>query len=189
MVGVPDRLVVIDVIAAAWAVIVTASQLSVLTVGVAWEDIVVIRLVVLLFVNVSVPAKVDKVPVVGRVTPVAPVEVRVMALAPAVISDDPWTRVRVAEVAGAVIVILLYVVAVATPSVGVTIVADVTLTTFPVPEEESAVIALVPAPNSIPVSVEAPVPPPETVRGVVSPVMDVMSLLAPEAARLAITLA
>ena len=64
-----------------------------------------------------------------------------------------------AEVAGAVIVILLYVVAVATPSVGVTRVAEVTLTTFPVPEEESAVIALVPAPNKIPVSVEAPVPP------------------------------
>ena len=91
--------------------------------------------------------------------------------------------------AGAVIATLLYVVAVATPSIGVTIVALVTRTTFPVPDEERAVTALVPDPNKIPVSVEAPVPPPETVRAVVSPVMDVMSLLAPEAARLATKLA
>src|SRR3990167_9798213 len=52
--GVPDKLVVMEVIAAACAVIVTTSQLSVLIVGVAWEVIVVTLLVILLLVNVWV---------------------------------------------------------------------------------------------------------------------------------------
>jgi len=51
-VGVQLRLVVIEVIAVAKAVIVTASVLSVLTVGVALEAIVVILSVILLLVSV-----------------------------------------------------------------------------------------------------------------------------------------
>jgi hypothetical protein len=68
-----------EAIAAAWAVIVTQSQLSVLIVGLALETIVVIRFVFLLLVKVSVPVSVAKVPVVGKVTPVVLVEVKVIA--------------------------------------------------------------------------------------------------------------
>ena len=88
-----------------------------------------------LLVSVSVPAKVASVPVVGSVTFVAPVEVRVIELAPDVISEDPCASVKVAEVAGAVIVILLIVVASAIPSTGVTKVGDVERTTATVPVE------------------------------------------------------
>ena len=55
-VGVPERPLVIEVIAAARAVIVTASQLSVLIVGVALEVIVVTREVIRLFVRVTAAA-------------------------------------------------------------------------------------------------------------------------------------
>jgi len=54
LLGVPDKFVVMDVIAAARAVIVTASQLSVLIVGVAELVIVVMRGVTRLLVNVCV---------------------------------------------------------------------------------------------------------------------------------------
>lgn len=54
LLGVPDRFVVIEVIASASAVIVTQSQLSVLIVGVPLDDIDVILFVILLFVSVSV---------------------------------------------------------------------------------------------------------------------------------------
>lgn len=55
LLGVPDRFVVIEVIASASAVIVTQSQLSVLIVGVPLLVIVVILFVILLFVSVAVP--------------------------------------------------------------------------------------------------------------------------------------
>ena len=50
--------------------------------------------------SVSVPVKVANVPVVGRVTFVAAVEVKVVEYAPAVIKEPPFTIVRVADVAG-----------------------------------------------------------------------------------------
>jgi len=54
LLGVPERLLVIEVILVANAVIVTASQLSVLIVGVALEVIVVILGVIRLLVSVTV---------------------------------------------------------------------------------------------------------------------------------------
>jgi hypothetical protein len=83
--------------------------------------------------SVSVPAKVANVPVVGRVTFVVAVEVKVVEYAPAVIKEPPFTIVRVADVAGAVIVTLFIEVAAATPSVGVVRVGDVANTLTPVP--------------------------------------------------------
>lgn len=62
-----------------------------------------------LFVRVSAPAIAESVPVVGRVTSVAPEDVSVIAFAPTVMRLDPSTRVRVADVVGAVIVTLLTV--------------------------------------------------------------------------------
>ena len=44
---------------------------------------------IVLFVRVSVPARVARVPVVGSVTSVVPVEVRVVENAPAVIKLEP----------------------------------------------------------------------------------------------------
>ena len=55
----------------------------------------------------------------GRVALVVAVEVRVVENAPEVISELPLAKVRVALVAGAVIVTLLMLVADATPRVGV----------------------------------------------------------------------
>jgi hypothetical protein len=72
-----------------------------------------------LLVKVSVPARVARVPVVGKVTPVAPVEVNVVVYAPTVAKVAPSAMVIVADVAGAVIATLLIEVAVATPSAGV----------------------------------------------------------------------
>ena len=72
-----------------------------------------------LFARLSTPDKVAKVPVVGNVTFVVAVEVRVIANAPDVIREDPFASVRVALVAGAVIVTLFIEVAVATPRIGV----------------------------------------------------------------------
>ena len=142
MVGVPLRFVVIEVMAAARAVMSTQSQLSVFTVGVALEAIEVTRLVTRLLVSVSVPASVASVPVVGRVTFVAPVLVSVMELAPEVIRDDPSAMVSVEDVAGAVIVTLLMEVAVATPRTGVTKVGEVLNTRTPDPVSfDTAVIS------------------------------------------------
>ena len=70
-------------------------------------------------------AEFTRVPEVGRVTLVAPVEVKVIELAPEVTRLEPSARVRVAEVVGAVKVSLLTEVAVATPKVGVTKVGEV----------------------------------------------------------------
>jgi hypothetical protein len=69
--------------------------------------------------RVSLPANVAKVPVVGRVTFVAPLEVRVIELAPEVTKLEPSAKVKVALLEGAVIVTLLMLVAVATPKEGV----------------------------------------------------------------------
>ena len=86
-----------------------------------------------MLVNVSVPARVESVPEVGNVTPVVLVAVRVIAYAPAVIRLPPSTMVKVAPAAGAVIVTLFTVVAVATPILGVVSVGDVAKTNTPVP--------------------------------------------------------
>lgn len=74
-----------------------------------------------------------RVPDVGNVTFVAPVVVRVRELAPDVIKELPSATVSVEDVAGAVIVTLLTLVAVATPSTGVTKVGVVANTRFPLP--------------------------------------------------------
>ena len=74
---------------------------------------------------------VAKVPDVGSVTFVAPVEVNVMLLAPEVASVDPLASVSVPVVVDTVRPFKL--VAVATPRTGVVSVGDVALTTFPVP--------------------------------------------------------
>jgi hypothetical protein len=84
-------------------------------------------------VNVSDPAKVAKVPVVGKVTFVVAVAVKVVEYAPLVASVDPSTKVKVADVAGAVNISLLTLVAVATPIVGVTNVGEVANTNEPEP--------------------------------------------------------
>ena len=86
-----------------------------------------------LFDSVSVPAKVDNVPVVGKVTAVGPVAVNVCEKAPAVAKVLPSAKVKLAAVAGVVIVNLLTVVAIATPKVGVTKVGEVAKTAEPVP--------------------------------------------------------
>lgn len=78
-------------------------------------------------------------PVVGRVTVVLAVAVMVVEKAPTVANVLPLAKVKVAEVAGAVIVTLLTLVALATPNVGVTRVGELLNTTDPVPV--SSVIA------------------------------------------------
>lgn len=80
-------------------------------------------------------------------------------------------------------------VAVAAPKEGVVNAGELTLATLPVPDEERAVTAEVPAPKRMPVKVAAPVPPCATESGVESPVREVMSLFAPEAAKLTTKLA
>ena len=72
-------------------------------------------------------------PVVGRVTVVLAVAVIVVEKAPDVASVLPLAKVKVAEVAGAVIVSLLTLVALATPSVGVTRVGELLNTIDPDP--------------------------------------------------------
>jgi len=73
------------------------------------------------------------VPVVGRVTVVFAVAVIVVEKAPTVASVLPLAKVKVAEVAGAVIVSLLTLVALATPNVGVTRLGESLNTIDPVP--------------------------------------------------------
>jgi hypothetical protein len=87
--------------------------------GVPRTGVVRVGLVRVLLVNVSAPARVAKVPVVGSVTLVVAVAVRVVLNAPEVARVEPSTRVRVEPVAGAVIDTLFILVAVATPIVGV----------------------------------------------------------------------
>lgn len=78
----------------------------------------------------------QSVPEVGKVTLVAPVVVRVNELPPEVIKDEPSAKVRVADVAGAVIATLLTEVAVAAPILGVTSVGEVAKTILPEPVVE-----------------------------------------------------
>ncbi len=73
------------------------------------------------------------VPAVGNVTLVAAVVVSVKLLAPEVAKVDPSAKVKVADVAGAVKATLLILVAVATPSTGVTSVGVLANTLAPVP--------------------------------------------------------
>jgi hypothetical protein len=73
------------------------------------------------------------VPDVGSVTLVVAEAVNVTEKAPDVAKVEPFAKVSVALLAGAVSVSLLMDVAVATPSVGVVSVGDVAKTTLPVP--------------------------------------------------------
>jgi hypothetical protein len=82
-----------------------------------------------------------RVPDVGKDTVVLAVVVMVVSKAPDVTSELPLAKVKVAEVAGAVIVTLLTLVALATPNVGVTRVGEVLNTIDPVPV--SSVTALI----------------------------------------------
>jgi hypothetical protein len=101
-----------------------------------------------LFDRVSAPANVATVPVVGSVSDVAPDVANVMLFAPRVNTHDPLDEtvtlpdtvsaapleiVSVALVAGAVIVTLLMLVAVATPRTGATNVGVFAKTKAPVP--------------------------------------------------------
>jgi hypothetical protein len=86
-----------------------------------------------LLVNVSDPASVANVPVVGSVTFVAPVAVNVTLKAPARASVDPSANVSVAAEAGAVNATLLMLVAVAAPRAGVTRVGVLAKTSAPDP--------------------------------------------------------
>jgi hypothetical protein len=81
-----------------------------------------VGLVRVLFVSVSEPAKVDKVPVVGRVTLVAPVAVRESANAPRVVNDPVFAIDIVASLG--VITTPLMAVAVASPIFGLDKVGD-----------------------------------------------------------------
>lgn len=76
---------------------------------------------------------VASVPDVGKVMLVAPLDVSVMELAPDVASVEPSAKVKIADVAGAVIVTLLILVAVAAPIVGVVKVGLVPNTNAPEP--------------------------------------------------------
>ena len=102
--------------------------------GVPSTGAVITGAVKVLLVNVSVPAKVANVPVVGKVTLVAAVAVNVCEKTPAVAKVLPFANVKVAAVDGAVIISLLTEVAVATPKTGVTRVGAVSITNVePVP--------------------------------------------------------
>lgn len=72
----------------------------------------------LLFVSVSVLFRVASVPVVGTVTFVAPLNVNVEEYAPAVLNELLFARANVAVFDGAEIIILLIVVAIASPRFG-----------------------------------------------------------------------
>jgi hypothetical protein len=90
------------------------------------EDVVAANTLSLLPVVVKVPA-------VGNVTLVAAVVVSVKLLAPEVAKVEPLANAKVADVAGAVNATLLILVAVATPSTGVTRVGVLANTKAPLP--------------------------------------------------------
>jgi hypothetical protein len=78
-----------------------------------------------LFESDSVPVKVAKVPLVGKVIFVVPVEVIVVTYAPEVAKVPPSAKDNVALVFGVEIETLLILVAVAAPKIGVTKVGEV----------------------------------------------------------------
>ena len=102
---------------------------------------VIIPLFNVLFVSVSLPAKVAKVPVVGKVTPVVAVAVKVVVKAPTVARAEPLAKVKVALDAGAVIATLLIEVAEATPKVGVVKVGEILKASTPVPDSSLMMLA------------------------------------------------
>ena len=126
--------------------------------------------VIVLLVNASVPASVATVPVVGSVTLVAPVEVRVIEFAPDVTRVDPLASVSVPVVVE--IVSPLSVVAVAAPNTGVTSVGEVARTKLLEPVVATRVTADVPLPTKTDpdVRVTEPVPPFATDTGTVGKV-------------------
>lgn len=130
MVGVPLRFVVIDVIAAANAVMSTKSQLSVLIVGVALLLIDVMRGVTRLLVRVSVDVRPTMVSVALGIVSVVP---SVPASVSVLLTDSVLPLVMVNVPVVVLIVKPLRLVAVATPSVGVTSVGDVARTDAPDP--------------------------------------------------------
>ena len=123
--GIVNVLVVPVVIPDNWnCIIFVASTSSIIEVLASTND---------LLVNVSIPALVAKVPVVGRVTVVTPVDVKVVEKAPLVTKLLLSANVKVAPVAGWVKVNLFIDVAVATPNTGVTKVGEVAKTRLPEP--------------------------------------------------------
>ena len=145
--------------------------------GVPNAGVVRVGEVSVLFVSVSDPARVTKVPVVGSVTLVAAVEVKVVPYAPTVAKVAPFAMVKVAEVAGAVIATLFTLVAVATPRVGVVRLGEVSVlfvsvcvsevpTTVP---EGAERVAILPSPKLVRAVAAslAPVPPSATARSVI----------------------
>jgi len=131
--------------------------------------LVTVGLVNVLLVNVSVPANVVNVPVVGNVTFVVAVAVNVVLNAPEVAKVEPSATVNVELVAGAVIVTLFTDVAVATPNVGVVKVGDVANTSKPEPVSSVTADAKL-ADDGVAKNVATPVPKPETPVDIGSPV-------------------
>ena len=112
-----------------------------------------------LLAKVSVPVKVAKVPVVGKVNVVVLVVVNVVEKAPLVANVLPSAKVKVALEAGAVIATLLTLVAVATPNTGVTNVGVLANTKAPVPVSSVMALAKL-ALLGVPKNVATPVPNP-----------------------------
>lgn len=167
--GVPVKLDVKEVIFAAWAVIVTASQLSVLMAGVAEETIVVIRCDTLLLVKVWVAAMVETVSELdGKANEVLSVPVRVSVLLE--VNVFPSATTSVLLVAGGVIVILLTEVGVIAPA---TMVSAGVAPPLELPENPFAVA--IDTAVTVPALVEVRVPP-ESAR----PVPTATSLNVPE---------
>ena len=102
-----------------------------------------------------------KVPAVGNVTLVVAVVVKVKLCPPEVAKVELFARVSVAAVAGAVKATLLILVAVATPSTGVTRVGDVANTLTPVPVLSVSADARL-ADDGVPKKVATPVAKPDT---------------------------
>jgi hypothetical protein len=102
-----------------------------------------------------------KVPAVGKVTLVAAVVVSVKLKAPEVAKVDPSATVNVDDVAGAVIVTLLILVAEATPNTGVVRVGDVANTKSPLPVSSVTAVAKF-AEEGVAKNVAIPVARPET---------------------------
>jgi len=118
------------------------------------EDVVAANTLSLLPVVVKVPA-------VGNVTLVAAVVVSVKLLAPEVAKVEPLANAKVADVAGAVNATLLILVAVATPSTGVTRVGVLANTKAPLPVSSVTAEAKL-ADEGVPKKVATPVAKPDT---------------------------